>query len=34
MTAAKDLAIQRAVKGAGVDFIDENSGGPEPFRLF
>jgi hypothetical protein len=28
MTAANDLAIRRALELAGVDFIDENGGGP------
>jgi hypothetical protein len=28
MTAANDLAIRRALEGAGVEFIDENGGGP------
>jgi len=28
MTAANDLAVRRALEAAGVDFIDENGGGP------
>ena len=28
MTAANDLAVRRALKSAGVEFIDENGGGP------
>jgi hypothetical protein len=28
LTAANDLAIRRALKGAGVEFIEENGGGP------
>jgi len=28
MTAANDLAVQRALELAGVEFIDENGGGP------
>jgi hypothetical protein len=28
MTAVNDLAIRRALEGAGVEFIDENGGGP------
>ena len=28
MTAANDLAVRRALEGAGVEFIDENGGGP------
>ena len=28
MTAANDLAVRRAFEAAGVDFIDENGGGP------
>jgi hypothetical protein len=28
MTAANDLAVRRALEMAGVDFIDENGGGP------
>jgi hypothetical protein len=28
MTAANDLAIRRALESAGVEFIDENGGGP------
>ena len=28
MTAPNDLAIRRAFDAAGVDFIDENGGGP------
>lgn len=28
MTAANDLAVRRAMEGAGVEFIDENGGGP------
>jgi hypothetical protein len=28
MTAANDLAVRRALEGAGVQFIDENGGGP------
>ena len=28
MTAANDLAVRRALELAGVEFIDENGGGP------
>jgi hypothetical protein len=28
MTAANDLALRRASEAAGVEFIDENGGGP------
>jgi hypothetical protein len=28
MTAANDLAIRRSLEAAGVEFIDENGGGP------
>ena len=28
MTAANDLAIRRALEAAGVEFIEENGGGP------
>jgi hypothetical protein len=28
MTSPNDLAIRRAFEAAGVDFIDENGGGP------
>jgi hypothetical protein len=28
MTAANDLAIRRALESVGVEFIDENGGGP------
>ena len=28
MTAANDLALRRALEAAGVEFIDENGGGP------
>jgi hypothetical protein len=28
MTAANDLAVRRALEDAGVEFIDENGGGP------
>jgi hypothetical protein len=28
MTAANDLAVRRALEGAGVEFIDANGGGP------
>jgi hypothetical protein len=28
VTAANDLAIRRALEAAGVEFIDENGGGP------
>ena len=28
MTAPNDLAIRHAFEGAGVEFIDENGGGP------
>ena len=28
MTAANDLAVRRALEFAGVEFIDENGGGP------
>jgi hypothetical protein len=27
LTAANDLAIRRALEGAGIEFIDENGGG-------
>ncbi len=27
LTAANDLAVRRALEGAGVEFIDENGGG-------
>jgi hypothetical protein len=27
MTAAKDLAVRRALETTGVEFIDENGGG-------
>jgi hypothetical protein len=27
-TAANDLAVRRALEAAGVEFIDENGGGP------
>jgi hypothetical protein len=27
-TAANDLAVRRALESAGVEFIDENGGGP------
>jgi hypothetical protein len=30
MTAANDLAVRRALELAGVEFIDENGGGPGP----
>src|SRR6266446_5756381 len=38
MTAANDLAVRRALEAAGVEFIDENGGGPgvrlrKPHRL-
>jgi ribosome-binding protein aMBF1 (putative translation factor) len=28
LTAANDLAVRRALEEAGVEFIDENGGGP------
>jgi hypothetical protein len=28
VTSANDLAIRRALEAAGVEFIDENGGGP------
>jgi hypothetical protein len=28
LTAANDQAIRRALEGAGIEFIDENGGGP------
>jgi hypothetical protein len=28
MTAANDLAVRRALQAAGIEFIDENGGGP------
>jgi hypothetical protein len=28
MTAANDLAVRQALESAGVEFIDENGGGP------
>ena len=28
MTAANDLTIRRALELAGIEFIDENGGGP------
>jgi transcriptional regulator with XRE-family HTH domain len=28
MTVANDLAVRRALEGAGVEFIDETGGGP------
>jgi hypothetical protein len=28
MTAANQIAVRRALEGAGVEFIDENGGGP------
>ena len=28
LTAANDLAVRRAFEGAGVEFIEENGGGP------
>ena len=28
LTATNDLAIRRALEAAGVEFIDENGGGP------
>ena len=28
LTAANELAVRRALEAAGVDFIDENGGGP------
>jgi transcriptional regulator with XRE-family HTH domain len=28
MTATNDLAVRRALEAAGVEFIDENGGGP------
>jgi len=29
MTAANSLTVRRALEAAGVEFIDENGGGPE-----
>jgi hypothetical protein len=28
MTAANDLAVRHSLEAAGVEFIDENGGGP------
>ena len=28
MTAPNDIAVRRALEAAGVEFIDENGGGP------
>jgi hypothetical protein len=28
MTMANDLAVRRALEAAGVEFIDDNGGGP------
>jgi hypothetical protein len=28
LTVANDSAVRRALEGAGVEFIDENGGGP------
>jgi hypothetical protein len=28
MTAANDLAVRRALEMAGVEFVEENGGGP------
>jgi hypothetical protein len=28
MTAANDLSVRRALEAAGVEFIDEDGGGP------
>jgi hypothetical protein len=28
MTAANDLAVRRALETAGIEFVDENGGGP------
>jgi hypothetical protein len=28
LTAANELAVRRAFEGAGIEFIDENGGGP------
>jgi hypothetical protein len=28
MTAANDIAVRRALEAAGVEFIDQNGGGP------
>jgi transcriptional regulator with XRE-family HTH domain len=28
MTAANDIAVRKALEAAGVEFIDENGGGP------
>ncbi len=28
LTAANELAIRRALEAAGIEFIDENGGGP------
>jgi hypothetical protein len=28
MTAPNDMAVRRALESAGVEFIDENGGGP------
>ena len=32
MTAANDVAVRRALETAGVEFIDENGGGPASIR--
>ena len=32
MTTANDLAVRRALEAAGVEFIDENGGGPASER--
>jgi len=28
MTTANDLSVRRALENAGIEFIDENGGGP------
>jgi hypothetical protein len=28
MTAANDLAVRRSLEAAGIEFIDQNGGGP------
>jgi hypothetical protein len=28
MTAANNMAVRRALEAAGIEFIDENGGGP------
>ena len=34
MTMANDLAVRRALEAAGVEFIDENGGGPGRLRTW